>query len=250
MVILGMVALFNVLMQKFYKVTQGNHKKVPSFTTRLEGTLNQLQLKCPRWIADCEVPWCLKDCLFHGVHKHIRYSIKYSYSNPETTYSQLMVVACKAESKIEEAKEKVKARSAVTTDLVDSSKELSNQIAKLMAALTRAEQSNHPLSAPNSPRHRACGRGWMDGNTPTHPNSLNGWTGLGQTTSAHSSSTGTRTGNVPQGKGNTQGSTDGQGSVQNMKDPNLLQCFRCQGWGHMARKCTTQAKTLNRDRGN
>ena len=34
------VALFDVLMQNFYKITQGNSKKVPSFAMRLEGTLN------------------------------------------------------------------------------------------------------------------------------------------------------------------------------------------------------------------
>ena len=38
MVILGTVASFDVLRQNFYKVTQGNHEKVPSFATRLEGT--------------------------------------------------------------------------------------------------------------------------------------------------------------------------------------------------------------------
>ena len=43
----GTVALFDVLMQNFYKVTQGNHEKVPSFATRLEGTLNQIPLQCP-----------------------------------------------------------------------------------------------------------------------------------------------------------------------------------------------------------
>ena len=41
-VIFGTVMSFDMLMQNFYKVTQGNHEKVPSFTTRLEGTLNQL----------------------------------------------------------------------------------------------------------------------------------------------------------------------------------------------------------------
>ena len=30
-IILGTVASFDVLMQKFYEDTQGNHKKVPSF---------------------------------------------------------------------------------------------------------------------------------------------------------------------------------------------------------------------------
>ena len=41
MVIFGTVASFDVLMQNFYKVTQSN-EKVPSFTTRLEDTLNQI----------------------------------------------------------------------------------------------------------------------------------------------------------------------------------------------------------------
>ena len=42
-------------------------------------------------------------------------------------------------------------------EVVDGLKELSNQIAKVMAALTRAEQGNHPVSAPNRPRHRGHG---------------------------------------------------------------------------------------------
>ena len=43
-VIFGTVASFDVLMQNFYMVMQGHNEKVPSFTTRLEGTLNQIQL--------------------------------------------------------------------------------------------------------------------------------------------------------------------------------------------------------------
>ena len=46
-VIFGTVASFDVLMQNFYKVTQGNHKKVPLFGTRLEGTLNKLGSSAP-----------------------------------------------------------------------------------------------------------------------------------------------------------------------------------------------------------
>ena len=40
------LASFDVMMQNFYKVTQGNHEKVPIFTTRLEGTMNQIRLQC------------------------------------------------------------------------------------------------------------------------------------------------------------------------------------------------------------
>ena len=194
---------------------------MPSFTTRLEVTLNQIWLKCPGGIADCKVPWHLKDQLFHGVHKHIWDSIRYLYSNPEITYSKLMVTICKAESEMEEAKDKGSARSAVTTEVMDGSKELGDQIARLMAILTRAEQGNHPTSAPNSPRHRGSGREQMDRNTRTHPRCHNGQTVLGQTTSAHSSSAANQTGTASQGRGNTQGSNGGQGT----KDSNSIQCF-------------------------
>ena len=60
-IIFGTVASFDVLMQNIYKDTQGNHEKVPSFTTRLEGTLNQIRLQCPRRITDQEVQQHLKD---------------------------------------------------------------------------------------------------------------------------------------------------------------------------------------------
>ena len=216
---------------------------------RLEGTLNQIRLKCPRQIADCEVTWHLKDQLFHGVRKNIRYSITYLHSNPKTTYSQLMVATCKAESKMEEAKDKVRARSAAATEVVDSSKELGNQIARVMAALTRAEQGSCPASAPNSPRYKGHRRGQTDRNTPTHPSSHNGWTGLGQTTSACSSSTASWVDTVPQGRGSTQTPNGTQNGAQNTRDPNSLQCFRCQGSGHMARECATLAKMLNKNGG-
>ena len=60
-VIFCTVALFNVLMQNFYNVTQGNHEKVSLFATRLEETLNQIRLKCPGRIVDHKVMWQLKD---------------------------------------------------------------------------------------------------------------------------------------------------------------------------------------------
>ena len=237
-------------MQNFYKVTQGNQEKVPSLATRLEGTLNQIQLKCPRRIADCEVACHLKDWLFHWVHKHIRDSMRYLHGKPKTMYSQLMVAARKAESKTEDAKERVIAWSSADTEVSDGSKELGNQIARLMATLNRAEQGTHLASTPNSPRHRGHGRGRTDRNTPVCPSFHNDQTGLGQDTSTYSSSAASRVATASQSRGSTQASTGVQGNAQNAKDSSSLQCFRCQGWGHMARECATLAKPLNRDRRN
>ena len=83
---------------------------------RLEGTLNQIRLQCPGRMTDLEVQQHLKDCLFHGVHKHIQDSIKYLYSTAGTSYLQLMVAAGKVESKNEEICDKLRARAAVATD--------------------------------------------------------------------------------------------------------------------------------------
>ena len=41
------VASFDILMQTFYKVMQGNHEKVPSFAMRLEGTLIESGCSAP-----------------------------------------------------------------------------------------------------------------------------------------------------------------------------------------------------------
>ena len=160
-----------------------------------------------------------------------------------------MVTAHKAESEMEEAKDKVRARSTAAKEAVDVSKELGDQIVRLMATITRAEQSSHPASALSSPRHRGHGRGWTDRDTPTHPSSHNGWTGLGHTTSTCSASTASWMDTVPQGRGSTKTPNGTQNGAQRTKDPNSLQCFRCQGWGHMARECATLAKTLNKVRG-
>ena len=123
---------------------------------------------------DQEVQQHLNDCLFHRVQKHIRDLICYLYSNPKTMYSQLMVVALKVDSKNEKAQDKVWARSAMTTEPVEGASELGNQIARLMAALTRAGQQNSPDSTPKSPRHRGCRRARTDRSTSSCPNSHNG----------------------------------------------------------------------------
>ena len=232
-VIFGTVVSFDVLMQIFYKVMKGNHKKVPSFATGLEGTLNQTRLQCPRRITDQEVQQHLKDCLFHGVCKHIIDSIRYLYSNPGTTYSQLMIAAYKAESENEEAHDNIRARSAMTTEPTEGTMELGHQIAKLMAALTRARQSNSPTSTPNSPRQRGHGRGQMDRSIPGHPSSHTGQTDLGQIASVCSASVSHGTGTTTsrdQGW-STQGYKEG---TTHRKDLSSFQCFGCQGWGHMA----------------
>ena len=144
---------------KVFKSDAGQPQEGSLLHKRLEGTLNQIRLQCPRRITDQEVQQHLKDNLFHRVHKHIMDSIRYLYSNPRTIYSQPVIAAHKAETENEEVCNKVRSRSAMTTEPVEG---------------MTAGQGNSPTSAPNSPRQRGCGREWMDRNTSGHPNSCNG----------------------------------------------------------------------------
>ena len=71
-------------------------------------------------------------------------------SNPRITYSQLMIAAHKAHDKI-------RARSAMTTEPVESPTELGNQIAKLMAVLIGQERATAPPAPQIVPDREAMG---------------------------------------------------------------------------------------------
>ena len=166
---------------------------------------------------------------FLWVCKHIRDSIRYLHSNPETTYSQLMVATRNAESEMEDAKEKVRARSSTATEVTDSSKELGDQITRLMATLTTAEWALTLLPLQTVPGTGVIGEGGQTGILLPCPSSHNGQTGLGQSTSAHSYSAASGVATASQSRGSTQALTGAPGNAQNTKDPNALQYFRCQG---------------------
>ena len=149
-----------------------------------------------------------------------------------------MVATCKGESKNEEIGDKVRARATVTTDPGEGIAELGQQIVKLMAALNKAGQGSNPSSVQVSPRREAMGGDANGSCTLSHPNSNNGRSGPGQTTPAHSLPTGCgagANGTVNNGQNNQRSSKRRVGTMDR-QDPNSLQCFRCQGWGHMTRQ--------------
>ena len=160
----------------------------PPFYHEAGRDLQPNQITCPGRMMGLEVQQHLKDCLIHGVHKHICNSIWYLYSTSRTFYSQLMVTTHKAESKNEEIWDKV--RTMVATDAREWMAEMGQQISKLMATMTKAGQGNSSSSAPSIPQQRGCGRGHNGSSTPSHPNSHNGRSGAGQTTPACSLPTG------------------------------------------------------------
>ena len=108
-VIFGMVASFDVFMQNFYKVTQGNNEKVPSFASQVRRDLkSNPSFSVYRRMMAVEEQQYLRDFLFHGAYKHTCNSVWLLYSSPGNLHLQLMVATRKVGSENEETQEKVR----------------------------------------------------------------------------------------------------------------------------------------------
>ena len=57
---------YYVLMQQFYGVHMERNEKVQSYATRMEGSLNKIQVKFPRMISDAKAEVKLGDRLLWG----------------------------------------------------------------------------------------------------------------------------------------------------------------------------------------
>ena len=89
-------------MQHFYGVHMEKNERVQSYSTRMEGSLNQILVKFPGMISDAEAEIKLRHRLFYGVLKTLRDSIRYLYDNPAVTYTQLLVAVSKAEAEVDD----------------------------------------------------------------------------------------------------------------------------------------------------
>ena len=160
-----------------------------------------------------------------------------------------MVATHKAESENEEIQGKVRARAAVATKFKEGTTELGQQIAKLMAALTKVGQGSSLAGTPSSPRERGHGRGHAHRGILSCPSSYNGQTGLGQTTPHCSTPTGHRTGaTISRNQGQSSQGTNARCEVQptgGTPTPSSVL-----DGGHMARECPTPATALNQSGGN
>ena len=90
----GLVSTFDVMMQGFYRESQGRSDSVAYYTVRLEGKL----------VSEVETARYIRDHLFYGLRKPLQESICSKLDNPLNDYMALMQVARKAEGKHEQEK--------------------------------------------------------------------------------------------------------------------------------------------------
>ena len=96
-IVYGTVKSLDILMQDFYHADWGEEESIPSFATRVEGLLSQIQDRFPDKITHPEEQRLLKDCLFHGCKKSIWDSMKYCFPDPHVDYMHFLEECHKAE---------------------------------------------------------------------------------------------------------------------------------------------------------
>ena len=86
----GIAASYDSLMRDFYALVQEESEKVPQFATKIEIKLASVKWRLPnRFLGNAEFT-VLRDRLFFGLKKQIRDSIRFRFSDPIISYSELL----------------------------------------------------------------------------------------------------------------------------------------------------------------
>lgn len=206
------VSSFDTLMQGFYNLSQGPREKVQQFATKMESTLNQIQVQFPDRMGPNEKEVKLKERLFHGMKKNVRDTIRFRYSDPSTTYTQLLVHARAAED--EEIKVPTVAATAKGAEVyVETSGEEDEEITELsnkfmvMAITDNGKGKKRKQLVPVS---KALAQKEDDNQEPAERRKKSSLT------------------------------------MRRERVPRNVQCWACEGFGHLARSCPNR---LNSNRG-
>ena len=93
----GIAASYDSLMRDFYALVQEESEKIPQFATKIEIELASIKWRFPnRFLGNAEFT-VLGDRLFFGLKKQIRDSIRFRFSDPTISYSELLRFAREAE---------------------------------------------------------------------------------------------------------------------------------------------------------
>ena len=96
-IIYGTVKSYDILIGHFYRANERGDETVTSFATQIEGLLSHVRDKFPNKIPLAREQDLLKDRLFHGCQKGVRYSVKYHHADPLVNYMTFLEECRKAE---------------------------------------------------------------------------------------------------------------------------------------------------------
>ena len=207
-------ATHDTLICDFHQLVQERHEKIREFAGRIEKIFKKLRKQIPERYRDKTL---LKDRLFHGMHQHLKDSLRYLYTQQTVSYSELLQAAYAAEVEVEKGRVACsKAANVVTSPekpgirlrdpspIVASVAALESKLDKCLKAVSKAAQAqtNNKGKQQLNPKRET-------NSTPTTPDKSKG------------------------------PAVTAAGPFRG-KNGKPLRCWRCGGWGHTSHECPTQ----------
>ena len=94
-------ATHDTLICEFHQLTQERNERIREFAGRIEKIFKKLRKQIPERYRDKTL---LKDRLFHGMHQHLKDSLRYLYTQASVSYSELLQAAYAAEVEAEKGR--------------------------------------------------------------------------------------------------------------------------------------------------
>ena len=209
-------ATHDTLFASFISCPRNETERIREFAGRIEKIFKKLRKQIPERYRDKTL---LKDRLFHGMHQHLKDSLRYLFTQPVVTYSELLQAAYAAEVEAEKGRAarsraaniaaspgSVGSQSRDPSPIAASVAALESKIDKCLKAVSKATQAQPSNKTGNQ---RAVNPKRESNSAPTTPSKSKG------------------------------PSVSAAGPFRG-KNGKPLRCWHCGGWGHTSRECPTQ----------
>ena len=188
----------DALICQFYQLVQDKGELVRDFAGRIEKIFRKLQLQVPERYPDESL---LKDRLFYGMHQSMKDSLRYLYTQPTVSYTELLQASYIAEVESNRGRalrsKAARVKQGIEDEGIDCESSSFENVASKLDELSTIVKATH------APQHVGQHGGRKVSSTQNTPKKEKG------------------------------GDDEGKPVAK------PLQCWRCGGWGHTSRECPT-----------
>ena len=198
----------------FYQLKQERNEKVQIYSVRLREAYKKLTTRFPKRFPLGDEDRILCDRFFYGMRPDLKNGVRHLYDSENCTFGTLLTLSRRVED--EETVTRVSAKGTVVDPVDQSSDDLRKQIEKVVKTVVKSNQFRGKRKGNSDNKSQKFNKKNPNDETKFEAGSMS--MDIRQTTS---------------GPG-----TSSAGPFAPHQRP--IQCYRCHGWGHVARLCVSQ----------